>query len=97
MLFHLLWSRVIDDAWDKAWKATFTTEGPADAAWLIYPGQRYDAGTNYGSVPGNGTYALTWSPALRPQLQELSGAIVDVFRIAWGKEVSAADANPLRQ
>src|ERR1019366_6650791 len=72
MVFHLLWSRVMDDSWDKAWKATFTLQGPADAVWVIYPGQRYDVGTNFSSVPGSRSYALTWSPVLRPQLQDLS-------------------------
>lgn len=96
MVFHLLWSRVMDDAWDRGWTARFKTAGPPNAAWVIYPGQGLDVGTNYGSIPGNGSYALTWSPAIRAQLGEISGAVADVFRVAWGKNVSDADADRLR-
>src|SRR5664279_1958886 len=63
ILFHLLWSRVIDDAWADAWKAAFKSDGPPNAAWVIDPHQPFDVGTNYGSVSGYGSYALTWSDA----------------------------------
>jgi hypothetical protein len=97
MVFHLLWSRVMDDSWDSAWKAAFKSDGPTDAVWVIYPHQTYDAGTNFSSVPGYGSYALTWSDATRPQLRDTTAAIVDAFRIGWNKGVSPADAARLQK
>ena len=97
ILFHLLWSRVIDDAWADAWKAAFKSDGPPNATWVIHPHQPFDVGTNYGSVSGYGSYALTWSDALRPQLQETSDSIIDAFRVAWGKEVSPSDVARLQR
>lgn len=35
VVFHLLWSRVLDDVWDQAWKATFSSSGPPDSTWVI--------------------------------------------------------------
>jgi hypothetical protein len=97
MVFHLLWSRVIDDVWDKVWKASFSVPGPPDSTWVVYPEQRFAVGTNYNGVPGNGSAALTWSPNFRQHIRPATGSLIDAYRLAWGKEVGGDDLTHLQE
>jgi hypothetical protein len=97
MVFHLLWSRVVDDVWDQAWKESFSSSGPPDSTWVIYPQQRFTVGTNYNSIPGNGSSALTWAPDFRRHIGPVSDSLIDASRMAWGKEVSADDMARLQE
>jgi hypothetical protein len=97
MLFHLLWSRVMDDAWDASWKISFHENGLPDAVWVVFPGQPIDVGTNYNSAGNLGAYSLTWSAATRPQLHEFSESANDAFRIVWGKDVPASASKTLQR
>jgi tetratricopeptide (TPR) repeat protein len=97
IVFHILWSRVMDDAWDEAFRAAFRADGPPNAIWVVYPKQRFAVGTNSGGAPGYGSYALTWSDATRRRLHETSDAIVDAFRVAWNKTVAPSGAMRLRE
>ena len=97
IVFHLLWSRVVDDVWDRAWKASFTSSGPPDSTWVIYPQQRFAVGTNLSSIPGNGSSALTWAPDFRQHIGPASDSLIDASRMAWGKSVSADDMARLQE
>jgi len=97
MVFHLLWSQVMDAVWDKAWKANFSGSAPPDLTWVVYPEQRFAVGTNYNSVPGNGWSALTWSPNFRQHIQRATDSLIDAYRLAWGKEIAAADLVQLQE
>ena len=97
IVFHLLWSRVVDDVWDQAWKANFAAPGPPHSTWVVYPEQRFSVGTNYNSVPGNGSSALTWSSNFRQHIRPAEGSFVDAYRLAWGKEVAADDLARLQE
>jgi hypothetical protein len=97
MVFHLLWSRVVDDVWDQAWKESFSSSGPPDSTWVIYPQQHFAVGTNYNSIPGNGSSALTWAPDFRRHIGPASDSLIDASRMAWGKKVSADDMARLQE
>ena len=62
MLFHLLWSRVIDANWWPLYSAQFGDEGtPPSLAWVVYPAHPYFVGTNFWSMKDQDEMAITWS------------------------------------
>jgi hypothetical protein len=44
--FHLLWSRVMDDAWGAAWRRGFPRDSMPTVRWLVAPERRLAVGTN---------------------------------------------------
>ena len=62
MLFHFLWSRVIDDCWWDLYNKEFNTnQGPPDIAFIVYPLHPFQCGTNFDDTPGDGQIAISWS------------------------------------
>lgn len=89
VLFHLLWSRAMDKFWWPAWQAVYSKpKGAPAAAWVLRPDHRYQVGTNYHDLPGNGEIAVTWSSAARAHIQPIMAVRADLAKIAWGLEPS---------
>jgi len=62
LVFHFLWSRVIDNCWWELYNQEFhTKEGPPSIAWIIYPPHPYQCGTNYDQTTNNSQIAISWS------------------------------------
>jgi hypothetical protein len=62
MLFHLLWSRVIDANWWPLYSAQFDGKGtPPSLAWVVYPAHPYFVGTNFWSMQDQDEMAITWA------------------------------------
>ncbi|UCC74625.1 MAG: hypothetical protein JSV86_08780 [Gemmatimonadota bacterium] len=91
MLFHVLWSRVIDEIWTDAWRLSFPNEDLPTVAWLVYPEHEFAVGTNYGSTPGGGSLALTWSRKFTDQLSAFPEANYELFKTAWGESFENAE------
>ncbi len=62
LVFHFLWSRIIDESWWNSYNATFQTgQGPPSIAFLVYPPHPFQCGTNSDYTPHNDMFALSWS------------------------------------
>jgi hypothetical protein len=97
-LFHLLWSRAMDKFWWPAWQAVYSKpKGAPAAAWVLRPDHRYQVGTNYHDLPGNGEIAVTWSNAASRHIQPIMATRGDLARVAWGRPpLLPANLNVLR-
>ena len=86
VLFHLVWSRVMDTFWWPAWQATHPGKKgwTPRVAWAIRPRHPYQVGTNYDSLPGNGVVAITWARGASAHITPIMEARADLARIAWG-------------
>jgi peptidyl-prolyl cis-trans isomerase A (cyclophilin A) len=91
VLFHLVWSRVMDTFWWQAWKATHPGKKgwTPRVAWAIRPRHPYQVGTNYHDLPGDGQIAITWARGATAHIKPIMDARADLARIAWG--VAPAD------
>jgi hypothetical protein len=84
LLFHLMWSRVLDEAWQDAWEAVYPgTPGPPAVNWVIAPGHPNAVGTNYDQLPGDGSIAVTWSPVSARHIRPVMQFRFDLNRAAW--------------
>lgn len=99
MLFHLLWSRVIDEVWYAAWRRVGAgEEGPTDVAWVLDPAHPYMVGTNYAQMPGGGSLAMTWSRRFDGHLAQMSALGFAMYQAAWQRPVTdSADVQRLRE
>ena len=62
MVFHFLWSRIIDDCWWDLYNSTFQTEkGPPSIAFIVYPPHPFQCGTNSDYSFNNDMFAMSWS------------------------------------
>jgi hypothetical protein len=62
MIFHFLWSRIIDDCWWDLYNETFKTKkGPPSIAFIVYPPHSFQCGTNSDYSESNDMFALSWS------------------------------------
>jgi len=62
LVFHFLWSRVIDNCWWDLYNSEFhTKKGPPSIAWIIYPPHPFQCGTNYDQTTNNSQIAISWS------------------------------------
>lgn len=62
MVFHFLWSRVMDDCWWNWYNLEFKTEqGPPDIAFIVHPPHPMQCGTNSDYSPDNSQFAFSWS------------------------------------
>lgn len=62
MIFHFLWSRIMDECWWNLYNTTFQTEsGPPSIAFIVYPPHPYQCGTNSDYTPDNDMFAMSWS------------------------------------
>ena len=84
MIFHVLWSRIVDQIWDEAWEVSGLEGNLPAVAWVLRPAHRYAVGTNYGSAPGGASLAVTWSPHFTDHLSVFADARWELTQIAWG-------------
>jgi tetratricopeptide (TPR) repeat protein len=91
MLFHVLWSRVIDEVWADAWRPPSPGMQVPVVAWVVYPEHAFAVGTNYGSMLGGGDIALTWSSNFTDHLSAFPDANYELFKTAWGEPFEDAE------
>jgi len=62
IIFHLLWSRIIDESWEMIWRGCFSDGSHLPSViWVIEPEHPFAVGTNSSSLPGNGSFSFTWN------------------------------------
>lgn len=91
MLFHVLWSRVIDEIWTEAHQLAFPNEALPAVVWIVHPEHPYAVGTNYETTPGHGILALTWSNHFNEHLSDFHEANYELHQAAWGREIEDAE------
>jgi len=92
-IFHVLWSRVMDDNWSDAWQCAFHDEnGPTNATWIMYPWHPFAVGTNKIQTVGDGLLYLTWGPKCSDHLSTLSNLLYEINLAAWKKEITDTQA-----
>jgi len=87
MLFHVLWSRVIDEIWAEAHELAFPNEVLPAVVWIVHPEHPYAVGTNYETTPGHGILAMTWSNHFNEHLSDFHEASYELHQAAWGQEI----------
>jgi tetratricopeptide (TPR) repeat protein len=98
MVFHVLWSRVMDRFWYDGWGQAFHHGTPPTAEWRISPEHPYMVGTNsYDSGVGDASFSVTWGQRTSCNGRTVFGSQFELNRAAWGLPVSAARAEPLQQ
>jgi len=88
ILFHILWSRIIDEVWFDAFNLSFPEEKPPKVIWVVYPEHPFAVGTNYNSLPGHGNLALTWSNNFTEHLTAFDELRFELHQAAWDKEIT---------
>jgi tetratricopeptide (TPR) repeat protein len=62
IVFHLLWSRILDESWGMIWPRCFSDGSHLPSVlWVIEPEHPFAVGTNSSFLPGNGSFSFTWS------------------------------------
>lgn len=87
MVFHVLWSLVIDSIWERAYGIAFPGESCPQVFWVISPKSRMSVGTNYYMLTGNNYLACTWSENCKVHLSMLQDIMFPLLQVAWGKEI----------
>jgi len=93
--FHLLWSRVMDVAWDAAWRHAFPRDSMPMVRWLVVPERRYAVGTNYNGAVGGGSLAATWAPRFQEHLEPVADLDLDLTKLGWRLPVPDDSARAL--
>jgi tetratricopeptide (TPR) repeat protein len=86
--FHLLWSRVMDAAWDAAWRRAFPHDTLPVVRWLVAPERRLAVGTNSNQTVGGGSLAVTWAPAFKEHLKALADLGFELTKLGWQRPLS---------
>ena len=62
MLFHFLWSRIIDECWWDLYNKEFNSnQGPPSIAFIVYPLHAFQCGTNFDFTSNDDQLAISWS------------------------------------
>lgn len=99
LMFHLLWSRVIDDGvvWQRAWREAFGPSPLPDVAWAVFPTHSFTVGTY--SYPLNKSDWLAFTTTSNSY--EYKSTIVDLAaeleRLALGGETGSPSELRLQQ
>lgn len=84
IVFHLLWSRVMDQVWDQTWKLEGRPgNGPPLVDWLIDPPQPKVFGTNYWSKD----IAVTWSAYTSCHSHIVLDSRLLLLKAAWRQKI----------
>jgi tetratricopeptide (TPR) repeat protein len=86
--FHLLWSRVMDAAWDGAWRRAFPRDTLPVVTWLVVPAHRLAVGTNFSQTVGGGGLAATWAPRFTEHLEPLGNVEFELSLLGWHRPVT---------
>ena len=81
--FHLLWSRVMDAAWDAAWRRAFPRDSMPMVRWLVVPERRLAVGTNSYQAVGDGSLAATWASRFTEHLEPVADLDLDLTKLGW--------------
>ncbi|NIM15293.1 MAG: hypothetical protein GTO45_39065 [Candidatus Aminicenantes bacterium] len=92
MLFHVLWSRIIDCIWSEAWELEFPEGKYPNVGWVVYPEHPFTVGTNYYNMPGDGGMAATWSNHFHEHLAVFEKLFSELHQAAWDKPVKEGPA-----
>jgi hypothetical protein len=91
MIFHFLWSRIIDDCWRGLYNFEFKTDkGPPSIAYIIYPSHPLLCGTNFDNTSDNSQIAISWSYNLLNEFISLPSTS-SFYDLAMNKSVSEKD------
>jgi len=91
MVFHFLWSRILDECWWSLYNSTFhTRKGPPSIAFIVSPPHPYQCGTNSDYSRDNDMLALSWSYNLFDEFFTLPPT-KSFFDLALNKTVSKSD------
>ncbi|HVN58185.1 MAG TPA: hypothetical protein VMT63_07815 [Bacteroidales bacterium] len=91
LVFHFLWSRVIDDCWWKLYESEFNSrQGPPEIAFIVYPVHPYQCGTNSDYSSDNSQFALSWSYSLFSDDFNMPRTIA-FFNLAMKTDISDKD------
>ena len=91
MIFHFLWSRIIDDCWWGLYNSEFKTDkGPPSIAYIVYPSHPFLCGTNFDNTPDNSQIAISWSYNLFNEFINLPSTS-SFYNLALNKSVSEKD------
>jgi tetratricopeptide (TPR) repeat protein len=72
IVFHLLWSRILDESWDMIWRGCFPDGSYLPSVtWVIEPEHPFAVGTNSSSLPGDGSFSFTWSKSAETLAEDL--------------------------
>jgi len=93
IVFHLLWSRVMDEVWDRTWNLDERPGGgPPHVDWLIYPPQPTAFGTNY----WNQDLAVSWSAHTSCHSHDVMDSRLLLLKAAWGQRIHTGNASELQ-
>src|SRR5579864_3344313 len=83
IVFHLLWSRVMDEVWCQAWQLEHRTGNcPPGVEWLVYPQHKFYVGTNYWGKD----VAVTWSRHSLCSSEIVLDSRLPLRKAAWGQK-----------
>jgi len=93
IVFHLLWSRVMDEVWDQVWKLEGRQgKGSPAVDWLIYPSHPKAFGTNYWSQD----VAVTWSDYTSCDSHIVLDSRLLLLKAAWGQKINTGNTSELQ-
>jgi len=83
IVFHLLWSRVMDEVWCQAWQLEHRSGNcPPGVEWLVYPQHKFYVGTNYWAKD----VAVTWSRHSLCSSEIVLDSRLPLRKAAWGQK-----------
>lgn len=93
MIFHFLWSRIIDDCWWDLYNSEFKTDqGPPNIAFIVYPLHRFQCGTNFDYTKDDAQIAISWSYNIFNDFDSLPKTLA-FYNLASNKPISGNDRN----
>lgn len=91
MVFHFLWSRIIDNCWWNLYNSEFKTKtGPPSLAFIVYPFHPFQCGTNFDNTTDNSQIAVTWSYSLLEEFLNLPPT-ASFYNLVINKPISEKD------
>jgi hypothetical protein len=98
MVFHLLWSRVMDRFWWRAWQRAFHHGTPPTTEWRIYPSHPFMVGTNSYDYGVNGdSFSVTWNSETNCNTRLVLASQLELDRGGWGLPVASTHNEDLKQ
>jgi tetratricopeptide (TPR) repeat protein len=94
ILFHVLWSRIIDCVWREAWELEFPGGKYPRVSWVIYPEHPFAVGTNKYSMPGSGSMYITWSNQFYEHLAVFEKLRFELHNASWARGVKEDQVKP---
>jgi hypothetical protein len=91
LVFHFLWSRVMDDCWWNWYNSEFNSDqGPPSIAFIVFPPHPFQCGTNSDYSADNSQFALSWSYNLFDEFFTLPSTD-SFYNLASGKPIPDKD------